>query len=90
MKKNILDVQILMRVTGRFLLNTGVLFFIYKFLQHPYDSTGADYKLKGGLSCLLACLFILGKFQDAYWLICEPMRNKAKVAGNLAQLHCTV
>ena len=20
------------------------------FLQHPYDSTGADYKLKGGLA----------------------------------------
>ena len=22
------------------------------FLQHPYDSTGADYKSKGGLVCL--------------------------------------
>ena len=38
----------------------------------------------------LECLFVLGKFQDAYWLTCEPMRNKAKVAGNLVQLHCTV
>ena len=60
------------------------------FLQHLYDSTGAYYKSKGGLSCLLACLFVLGKFKDDYWLVCEPMRNKVKVAGNLAQLHSTV
>ena len=40
--------------------------------------------------CLLACLFVLGKFKDAYWSSCGPMRNKAKVAGNLAQLLCTV
>ena len=35
-------------------------------------------------------MLVLGKFQDAYWLTCEPMRNKTKVAGNLAQLHCSV
>ena len=39
---------------------------------------------------LLECLFVLGKFKDDYWSVCEPMRNELKVAGNLAQLHCTV
>ena len=38
---------------------------------------------------LLECLFVLGKFKDDYWSVCEPMRNELKVAGNLAQLHCT-
>ena len=52
------------------------------FLQHPYNSTGADYKSKGRLA--------LGKLKDDYWVECEPMRNEAKVAGNLAQLDCTV
>ena len=35
-------------------------------------------------------MFVLGKFKDDYWLVCEPMRNEQKVAGNLAQLDCTV
>ena len=26
------------------------------FLQHPYDSTGADYKSKGGVVYLLVCI----------------------------------
>ena len=30
-------------------------------------------------------LFVLGKFKDDNWLVCELMRNKAKVAGNLAK-----
>ena len=41
-------------------------------------------------TCLSVCLFVLGKFKDDYWSSCGPMRNKAKVAGNLAQLLCTV
>ena len=27
-----------------------------EFLQHPYDSTGADYKSKGGVVYLLVCI----------------------------------
>ena len=61
------------------------------FLQHPYDSTGADYKSKGRLVCLLACLFVLGKFKDDYWLVCEPMRNKERIGGksSAASLYST-
>ena len=36
---------------------TYTKFPIALFLQHPYDSTGADYKSKGGVACLLACLY---------------------------------
>ena len=35
-------------------------------------------------------MLVLGKFKDDYWLVCGPMRNEPKLAGNLAQLDCTV
>ena len=30
---------------------------------------------------MYACLFVLGKFKEDYWLVCEPMRNKEKIGG---------
>ena len=33
------------------------IFYVFRiFFQHPYDRTGADYKQKGGLECLLVCI----------------------------------